>query len=83
MNATPLRYRYNQPDHLYRNIEVTISASQILREYFPSWSNKMRLAGHADLISPRACIEDFCVVHWAWPVSVASHSRDLPEGPSK
>lgn len=58
-----MNYRYIDQggDHV-------ISDVNILREYYAYWCTQMRRAGKQDQISPRACIEDFCVVHWATPI---------------
>lgn len=58
-----MNYRYVDQDG-----EHEISDVNIIREYFPYWSTQMRRTGKQDEISWRACIEDFCMVHWATPV---------------
>lgn len=46
----------------------TVTEKEIVDTYFPFWSSKMREAGKEDLISEQLCIEDFCVINWAWEV---------------
>lgn len=57
------RYRYQD-----QGGEYEVTRSEILKEYFPWWIEQMRKAGKADLISEDRCVEDFCVVHWAWKI---------------
>lgn len=45
-----------------------INNHQIINEYFQYWSEKMASVGKAAEISYEKCIEDFCVVHWAFEV---------------
>lgn len=45
--------------------EHTITAADIIKEYFPYWQEQMKKVGKEDMISHERCIEDFCVVHWA------------------
>lgn len=58
-----MRYRYQDQDG-----EHEITRDEILAQYFPYWSEQMRRVGKADQISEESCIEDFMVVHWAYPV---------------
>ena len=44
---------------------VYVTDEQIIKEYFPWWSKKMREVNREHLISEEHCIEDFCAVHWA------------------
>lgn len=44
---------------------VLMSERQILRDYFPYWKAQMERVGKSAEISEAACVEDFCVVHWA------------------
>jgi hypothetical protein len=42
-----------------------ITDAEIIRDYFPYWSGKMKEVGKEDLINHANCIDDFCVLHWA------------------
>jgi len=50
-------------------VVVIVTEAEILRTYFPYWSEQMRRVGKADQISEAACIEDFVTVHWATEVT--------------
>lgn len=67
----PRVYMYNEQDGL-----KMVTENQILADYYPWWCEEMRKAGKADKISPQNCIDDFCVVHWAWEVKPTSISKD-------
>lgn len=45
-----------------------MSRAEILAEYFEYWKDQMTKAGKEDQISEEHCIEDWCVVNWAWKV---------------
>lgn len=49
---------------------VTMSEEEILKEYWNYWYGKMcEKFGkeHVDTnYSPADCIDDWCIVHWAW-----------------
>ena len=45
-----------------------ITEAQIIEQYFSYWSQMMEKAGKTQLISYKNCIEDFCVIHWAFKV---------------
>jgi hypothetical protein len=49
-------------------VATTISELQILEQYFEYWSKRMQEVGKDSEISPQNCIDDFCVIHWAWEV---------------
>lgn len=37
--------------------------------YFPYWATRMRETGHPEsAITPQACLDDWVVVHWAYPL---------------
>jgi hypothetical protein len=48
-------------EYVYRYTE-----QQILDEYWPFWSNKMKELGRYNLMCPDRCIEDWITVNWAW-----------------
>ena len=63
------QFRYNEPGGQgHSDVEVTLTAQEILDTYYSYWVTQMRKAGKKDLISYENCIEDFCVVYGAWEV---------------
>ena len=61
-------YQYCEPGDNDDVVYVRISETDIIREYFPYWSGMMRKVGNEHLITEERCIEDFCVIHWAYQV---------------
>lgn len=51
---------------------TTVSEDDIRKEYYPYWKGKMIEKFGEDYFNKNysfeECIEDFCVVHWAWEV---------------
>lgn len=47
---------------------VTVSSAEILEQYWDYWCEQMKKVGKESMIHPQTCIEDFCVIHWAWEV---------------
>lgn len=43
-----------------------ISDKRILESYYSYWSQRMIEADKAHLISEKNCIDDFCVINWAF-----------------
>jgi hypothetical protein len=43
---------------------VTLTENEILATYYPWWNQQMSRAGHTVGLTPLACVEDWCVVHW-------------------
>ena len=62
------KYLYNCPSSL---IPMEINSEQILKEYYPYWEKRMvnKFGRGHELITEENCIEDWCVVHWAWEKS--------------
>lgn len=46
--------------------EHTITDDEIIKEYFDHWCGRMIKAKREKLISHTRCIEDFCIVYWAY-----------------
>jgi hypothetical protein len=61
-------FRWNEPGDDGQNVVQEITDDEIIRTYFPYWSDQMRKVGKSAQISPNACLEDFMAVHWAWEV---------------
>jgi len=60
-------YSYTEPD-LENEFEATkyiYSEEEILGEYWDYWTDTMREVGRGNLISKKACIEDWLTTHWA------------------
>ena len=48
--------------------DSVLSEEQILDYYWKYWSEKMRDKGQREeVITKENCIDDWAVVHWAWP----------------
>lgn len=46
---------------------VTKSEKEILDEFWENWSKKIiQKYGNLDNFSKKECIEDWCVLHYAW-----------------
>jgi len=60
-----MRVRYIEPDEKGKAVEVIVTKEEILNNYFPVWSERMKKIGKEHLISYDNCIEDFITVHWA------------------
>jgi len=49
---------------------VTMSEEEILKEYWPYWYERMCENFGKNFVdeiySPADCIDDWCIVHWAW-----------------
>jgi hypothetical protein len=61
-------YEYCEPGDNDDVVYVRITEADIIREYFPYWSRQMRKVKQEDQITEDRCIEDFCIVHWAYQV---------------
>ena len=48
--------------------EHELDEQQIIDTYFSHWCKLMKKTGKEHMISRELCIEDFCVIHWAWEV---------------
>lgn len=46
-------------------VHVIMSEGEILRRYWPYWSQKLRDLGREHLMTPRNCVDDFVVVNFA------------------
>jgi len=63
MAAKPKTYRY-----VDQGGEHDVTRTEILKTYYPWWKKQMRKVDKHDQISPRNCVEDWIVVHWAWEI---------------
>ena len=64
---TPERkWSYVEPaDDGVTAVKIVKTEKEILDIYWGWWSAKMKEIGKEDLISEKACVEDWIVVHWA------------------
>ena len=60
------RWSISFPGEFGQDVVETFTEEQILKSYYTYWSTKMIQVGKGDDISKERCIEDWCVVHWAW-----------------
>jgi hypothetical protein len=60
------RWSITFPGEFGQDVVETWTEDQIIQSYYTYWSTKMIESGHRDEISREMCIEDWCVVHWAW-----------------
>lgn len=59
-------FAYCEPDP---DRVIVLTELEILDSYWDYWSSMMIKVNKAPLITPKNCIDDFCVVHWAWEVT--------------
>lgn len=59
-------WTYVEPGKEGKEEYRTLSEQEILRQYFPYWSNRMKEVGHEHLITRQNCIDDWVTLHWAW-----------------
>lgn len=64
---TPERkWSYVEPsDDGVTPIKIVKTEKEILNTYWEYWSTRMKKIGKEDIISEKACIEDWIVVNWA------------------
>lgn len=59
------------PDEILGDVVETLSEYDILQQYYPYWSSKMiEKYGQEEFDANwcrKDCIDDWVVVHWAWP----------------
>lgn len=58
-------WSYLEPGENDEVVTVVMSEADIIATCYSWWQAQMRSVGKAHLISERACIEDWVVVHWA------------------
>ena len=66
-------YSYNElADDGNGNVMITLSEDEIIDQYWEYWYGSMcKKYGkdHVDATyAKQDCIDDFCVIHWAWKV---------------
>jgi len=72
-------WKYLEPGEHGGSVEHTVTEAEILTTFYPWWVGRMQRVGKLLMATPQNCIEDWCVVHWAEEVVVASS----PQAPEK
>lgn len=49
----------------FQSIIVTLSEEEIIRSYWPYWSEQMKNKGYTNLCK-EDCLDDWVTVNWAW-----------------
>ena len=60
------RWSITFPGEFGQDVVETWTEDQIIESYYKYWSTKMIENNLNSEISRERCIEDWCVVHWAW-----------------
>ena len=60
------RWSITFPGEFGQDVVETWTEDQIIESYYKYWSTKMIENSLNSEISRERCIEDWCVVHWAW-----------------
>lgn len=58
-------FLYVEPGDFGIPVEIYVTETEIIAQYYPSWAKRMRELGKGDQISHENCIDDFCISHWA------------------
>lgn len=61
-------WQYTEPGDDGKAVTKVVTDAEIMATFYPWWCSQMEKVGKAHFISPQTCIEDWVVVHWAWPV---------------
>ena len=65
-------YCYNEPGdpEFKTNVVVTLSEDDIIEQYWDYWYGRMCAKFGQQYVDEnyckQDCIDDFCVIHWAW-----------------
>lgn len=57
------RFRYEDTGGVHE-----VEEKEIIKEYFPTWKQKMISIGKEDQVSYQNCVDDFCIIHYAHEV---------------
>ena len=64
-------YKYCTPldpdNNDYTPVYTVLSDAEILDNYYVYWSTRMLNVNKAPQITEANCLEDWAVIHWAWP----------------
>lgn len=64
-------FSFNEYDDNGGHVE-TLSEDDIRKEYYPYWYSKMCKRYGKEVVDEKYsfqdCIDDWCVVHWAWEI---------------
>lgn len=73
-------YRYVEPgEDGVTPVFTTMSVEEIIDTFYPYWCEQMRKVHKENLISPKSCLEDWIVVHWAWEVPARDTPLEFPK----
>lgn len=65
-------YRFSEPrdpdNNDYTPVDITLSKQEVLDSYYEYWSTRMLKINKLPMVTESNCIEDWLVIHWAWPV---------------
>lgn len=64
-------FEMNEQGDVINDWVAEITEEQILNQYWDYWSQRMieKFGEGHYLIQPEKCIEDWCIVNWAWEKS--------------
>lgn len=60
------RWSITFPGEYGQDVVETWTEDQIIKAYYRYWAIKMVESGRGNELSRERCIEDWCVIHWAW-----------------
>jgi hypothetical protein len=62
-----IKYSYLERGSDGNPITITKTEQEILKDYWPYWSSKMKELNRGPITRER-CLEDWIVVNWAWRI---------------
>lgn len=75
-------FRYNQQLEIPRNgvhsVTIERTEAEILEDYFCDWAQRMINTGNQDLITEKACIDDWIGNNEAWEVPTEVNNKPRP-----
>lgn len=51
------------------------TGEQVLKEFYPFWSERMKSLNKEHLISEQNCIDDWATINWAWKVDETNKAK--------
>lgn len=74
ISKKPRIFTWAEPDD--NEVLHFATEDEILEFYYEDWKEKMKRVGKEHEISPENCIEDFCVIHYAYQVKPKPEMSD-------